>query len=169
VLDQRVKEAAHDLEIHDSNATPQRVMVQRDPSKLPVYVRAGAILPLAPIVQSTDEKPEGPLTLRVFPGDNCSGDLYQDDGKSYDFRSGAYLRLHFTCSVEADGSVIVHLPPILGNFAPWWTRVRVEIVHGNASGAVTSANGHTVPIEVTPIGVAVTIPYLRESQEITFR
>jgi alpha-glucosidase len=143
-------------------------MVQRDPAKLAVYVRAGSILPLAPIVQSTDEKPEGPLTLRVFPGDNCSGDLYQDDGKSYNFRSGAFLRLHFTCTTAPDGSVTVHLPSIQSSFAPWWTQVRVEIVHKNVTSAETGANGPIVSVEATPLGVAATIPYVRDRQDITF-
>jgi len=168
VLDRRVKEAAHDLEIHDSNVAPQRLMVQRDPAKLPVYVRAGAILPLAPIVQSTDEKPDGPLTLRVFPGDNCSSDLYQDDGKSYNFRGGAFLRLHFTCTVAADGSVTVHLPPIQSTFAPWWTRVQVEIVHRTASSVEVNGKGHAAPLAVTPLGVAATIPYGQDRIDITF-
>ena len=40
-------------------------------------------LPMAPIVQSTSETPQGPLTFRVYLGDSCAGELYQDDGKSY--------------------------------------------------------------------------------------
>ena len=80
-------------------------MIQPGPGDLPVYVREGTILPMAPLVQSTDEKPFGPLTLRFFPRDNCQGSLYRDDGTSYDFRNGVYLCEHFACSVDPNGSV----------------------------------------------------------------
>ena len=45
----------------------EEVRIQRSLDTLPVFVRAGAIIPEQPLVQSTDEKPEGPLTLRVYP------------------------------------------------------------------------------------------------------
>jgi alpha-glucosidase len=137
-LDRRAPLGSHDNEIRDptSTATPALapLMVSPKLADLPVYVRAGAIVPMQPLVQSTDEKPAGPLTLRVFPpaaGDPaapCSGDLYTDDGHSYDFRHGAYLRLHITCSVEADGSLSVALPAREGSYTPWWTEIRVEAV-----------------------------------------
>ena len=50
-------------------------------ANLPVYVRAGSIIPISPLTQNTEEIPNGPLTLRVYAGDNCHGTLYQDDGK----------------------------------------------------------------------------------------
>jgi alpha-glucosidase len=95
-------------------------------AELPVYVRGGSILPIAPLTQSTDETPVGPLTLRVYVGENCRGDLYQDDGKSFAFRSGQFLRLHFSCEAKPDGSLIVHLSAREGSFIPWWKQVRVE-------------------------------------------
>jgi alpha-glucosidase len=64
--------------------------------------------------------------LRVYAGENCRGDLYQDDGKSFAFRSGAFLRLHFSCEVTPDGSLTVHLSAREGSFAPWWKQVRLE-------------------------------------------
>ena len=69
-----------------------------------MFVRAGAIVPEQPLVQSTDEKPQGPLTLRVYPptepGEDCAGSLYLDDGVSYDFRKGDFLRMGFTCQAR---------------------------------------------------------------------
>ena len=43
------------------------VHIHRTLETLPVFVRAGSIVPEQPLVQSTDEKPVGPLTLRVYP------------------------------------------------------------------------------------------------------
>ncbi len=78
----------------DNTAVVQpEVRIHRTLDTLPVFVRAGAIVPEQPLVQSTDEKPQGPLTLRVYPptaiGNDCGGSLYLDDGVSYDFKKGA--------------------------------------------------------------------------------
>jgi hypothetical protein len=43
-------------------------------------VREGTILPIAPLVQSTNEKPQVPLTLRIYAGNDCVGHIYVDDG-----------------------------------------------------------------------------------------
>jgi alpha-glucosidase len=105
---------------------PLSIRVQPELAKLPVYVRAGSILPMEPLVQSTSEIPDGPLTLRVYTGSSCSGDLYLDDGKSYAFEHGDSLRMHFSCKVTPDGlelSIGAHQ----GRYAPWWKQIRVEV------------------------------------------
>jgi alpha-glucosidase len=95
-------------------------------AELPVFVRAGSILPIAPIVQSTNEKPSGPLTLRVYAGDQCSGELYQDDGKTYAFQQGAYLRMNFNCQVTAAGARL-DIGAHQGSYPAWWKELHVEI------------------------------------------
>ena len=95
------------------------VHIHRTLETLPVFVRAGSIVPEQPLVQSTDEKPEGPLTLRVYPpttlGAECEGSLYLDDGVSYDFKKGDYLRVQFACRLSAQG-LIVTVAPRQGHF-----------------------------------------------------
>ena len=170
-LDRRGSAGKRDLEIRDAPPALQPVMVNPGPAELPVYVRAGSILPMAPLVQATDEKPEGPLTLRVFPpatSGNCSGDVYQDDGKSYDFRRGAFLRMHVTCSVGPDGSVTVNLATD-GAFTPWWTTVRIEVVGSKTSGATAGADRRAVPVEATGLGAATTVPYSNGAMQVVFR
>ena len=93
---------------------------------LPVFVRAGSILPIAPLVQSTGITPTGPLTLRVYPGKQCSGELYQDDGKTYDYQRGAYLRVRFECQITSDGMSLA-IGPHEGSYPAWWKEMRVEI------------------------------------------
>ncbi|MGA8089772.1 MAG: TIM-barrel domain-containing protein [Terracidiphilus sp.] len=106
------------------------VHIHRTLETLPVFVRAGSILPEQPLVQSTDEKPEGPLTLRVYPpttlGADCEGSLYLDDGVSYDFKQGDYLREQFACRLSAQG-LIVTVAPRTGNFQPWWKLLSIEV------------------------------------------
>jgi alpha-glucosidase len=102
------------------------LIVEPSVAMLPVYVKGGSILPIAPLTQSTMETPVGPLTLRVYVGDNCSGTLYQDDGVSYDFRQGAFLRMDSTCFVEHN-TLHVHLGPHQGSYKAWWSEIAIEI------------------------------------------
>ena len=57
-----------------------------DLATTPLYVRAGAIIPLAPVRQYTGEKVDGPLTLQVYRGANGQFLLYEDDGSTFNFR-----------------------------------------------------------------------------------
>jgi alpha-glucosidase len=104
------------------------VRVHRELASLPVYVRPGAILPIEPLVESTDEKPTGPLTLRVFPGPDCHGSLYQDDGSTFAYRSGGFLRMSFTCEVSpGDGAISLHIGKHEGGYPAWWKQIVVEV------------------------------------------
>jgi len=111
---------------------------------LPVFARAGSIIPIQPLVQSTEEKPQGPLTLRVYPpahaGDPCQGSLYLDDGISYAFEKGQYLRLKFTCELTPSG-VTVKIAPREGSFTPWWTQLQIEIYGATKPATSTTING----------------------------
>jgi alpha-glucosidase len=95
---------------------------------LPVYVRAGTILPQQPVVQNVEETPKGPLELRIYPGPDCRGDLYQDDGNTFAYQKGELLRVHFTCEVAPD-KVRVQMSPPEGSYRPWFKEVQV-IVYG---------------------------------------
>jgi alpha-D-xyloside xylohydrolase len=57
--------------------------------RIPLYVRAGSIIPLGPETDYVSEKPAGPIELRIYKGADGSFDLYQDAGDSYDYEKGA--------------------------------------------------------------------------------
>lgn len=99
--------------------------------RLPVFVRPGAILPRQPLVQSTSQTPAGPLQLSVYPGADCRGQLYLDDGVSFAYRSGVYLRQGVHCRVEPR-AIIVEFDAREGRYPPWWRQIDLE-VHGMAS------------------------------------
>ena len=139
----------------DNTAVPQtEVRVQRSLDTLPVFVRAGAIIPEQPLVQSTDETPEGPLTLRVYPptgfNKDCKGSLYLDDGISYNFERGEFLREQFTCRLSAQG-IIVTITAAEGSFAPWWKLLSIEIYGATrpATAASVSALNGSGTVQVT--------------------
>ena len=55
---------------------------------LPLYVKAGAIVPVGPVKQYATEKVDGPLEVHVYPGANGRFALYEDDGVSMDYSQG---------------------------------------------------------------------------------
>lgn len=59
-----------------------------DLSTIPLYVRAGALLPMDPIRQYTTEKVDGPMTLWIYPGADGKSTLYVDDGETFDYCKG---------------------------------------------------------------------------------
>jgi alpha-D-xyloside xylohydrolase len=62
-------------------------------SILPLYVRAGSILPLGPEETYSDQFPEKPLELRIYPGADADLSLYNDDGVTYDYEKGSSTRI----------------------------------------------------------------------------
>lgn len=67
-----------------------------DLATLPLFVRAGAIIPLGPLKQYADEVVEGPLTVTVYPGANGSFEIYEDDGSTFDHKRGEWMRVAMT-------------------------------------------------------------------------
>jgi alpha-glucosidase/alpha-D-xyloside xylohydrolase len=62
-----------------------------DLATIPLYVRAGAILPLGPVKQFTAEKIDAPFEVRVYPGADGTFTLYEDDGRTFDYRKGEWM------------------------------------------------------------------------------
>src|ERR1700722_18214073 len=113
--------------IKDSKATSESTpSIEPVLDKLPVYVREGSILPTQPLVQSTEETPVGALTLRVYPGRECHGSLYVDDGKTLAYKRGESMRMSFSCAKMSNG-VSVHIGKHEGSYQPWWKEIRIEL------------------------------------------
>jgi alpha-glucosidase/alpha-D-xyloside xylohydrolase len=62
-----------------------------DLATMPLYVRAGAIIPMGPVKQYTAEPVDGPLTVTVYPGADGSFELFEDDGRSFEYRRGGWM------------------------------------------------------------------------------
>jgi alpha-glucosidase len=135
---------------------------------LPVYVRGGTILPIQPLVQSTSEIPQGPLTLRVYPGENCHGTVYQDDGISFNYKQGAFFRMESTCAIE-NGQLRVHIGPHLGTFHPWWKQLRVEVYGWHSGSVAATSNGAPTLVDQTGGQLALTVDDPGSGLDITLR
>ncbi|MGA2605303.1 MAG: glycoside hydrolase family 31 protein [Verrucomicrobiia bacterium] len=62
---------------------------------LPLYVRAGSIIPMTEPIEYVDQKRPSEIILDVYPGNKTTGYLYEDDGKSFDHERGAYSLTRF--------------------------------------------------------------------------
>jgi len=62
---------------------------------LPLYVRAGSIVPLGLVVQYATEKPADPIELRVYRGADGKFTLYEDQDDGYNYEKGAYATIPF--------------------------------------------------------------------------
>lgn len=74
----------------------QEITRKVDLETIPLYVRAGAVLPMGPVKQFTAQEVDEPLTLWVHPGANGTSMLYEDDGATFDFRKGEFLRVQMS-------------------------------------------------------------------------
>ncbi len=63
-----------------------------DLATMPLYVRAGSIVPLGPVKQYTTQPSDEPVTLVVYPGEDGSFTLHEDDGLSFDHRDGEFSK-----------------------------------------------------------------------------
>ena len=74
----------------------QRVTIETVLDRVPMFVRAGSILPLGPEMQWVGEKSWDNLELRIYPGADGSFTLYEDEGDSYNYEKGAYSVILFS-------------------------------------------------------------------------
>ena len=76
-----------------------------DLGTLPLYVKAGTILPLGPVKQYARQESREPLRLRIYPGADGMSELYEDDGASFGYRQGAFTRI--ACSWDDQRRTLV--------------------------------------------------------------
>ncbi|MDF7774089.1 glycoside hydrolase family 31 protein [Sphingomonas sp. AOB5] len=71
----------------------QLVKADAPRERMPLFVRAGSIVPTGPATQWTGEQPDGPIVLHVFTGNSGSFSLYEDDGLSPGYKKGEFARV----------------------------------------------------------------------------
>lgn len=62
-----------------------------DLETMPLFVRAGSILPLGPVKQFVEERVDQPLSITIYAGADGSFLLYEDDGKTFNYRQGQWM------------------------------------------------------------------------------
>ena len=62
-------------------------------NRIPLYVRAGSIVPMGPEIEHAAEKPADPIELRVYTGADGSFTIYEDENDTYDYEKGVYATI----------------------------------------------------------------------------
>ena len=132
----------------------QRITADAPLAKLPLYVRAGSIVPMGPAMEWSTQKPADPIELRIYPGADGDFTLYEDENDNYDYTKGqhATIALHWN-----DAEHTLTIGARQGSYpgmAPQHT-FRVVVVgkdHGTGIGETASAN-----TTATYYGQAITV------------
>jgi alpha-glucosidase (family GH31 glycosyl hydrolase) len=128
----------------------QAISVATPLDTIPLFARGGAIIPLGPVMQRTDERPLDDLTLLVYPGAPAAGDgvwsgvcvLYEDDGATRAHQRGEYARTEVR-SAFSDGAVRVEVDAAEGEYAgqPAARALTIRIWSQQAPSRVTVQRG----------------------------
>ena len=112
-------------------------------SDIPLFVRAGAIIPTQPAMDYVGEKPLTEVTVEAFPSDQrTTFDYYDDNGSTYDYEHDAYFSQTLSIQRTA-GGVRLQTGDVDGSYLPA-TRFYLFKVHGGAASMI-SDNGKPLP------------------------
>jgi alpha-D-xyloside xylohydrolase len=119
----------------------QSIMSPAPIDHLPLYVRAGAIVPMEPVMQYSGQAPADPIELRVYPGADGSFTLYEDENDNYDYEKGMYATIPMTWN---DASKTLTIGARQGTFPGMLQTRTFNVVF------VTQAHGVDVTVTATP-------------------
>jgi alpha-glucosidase len=100
----------------------QYVHVVTPPGVLPLFARAGSIIPMQPAMSYTGEKPVDVITLDIFPGRDAVFELYEDDGTTLDYQQNKFSRtkISLTSSLASwSGAMRIRIDKPSGTFIPY--------------------------------------------------
>ena len=101
------------------------ILAQAPLERMPLYVKAGAVIPMQPVMQYVDEQPLETLTLKVAPGDG-QFTLYEDDGASFAYRSGAWATTTF--QIRQAEQLSLEIVDRQGNWMPSPRQIEIELM-----------------------------------------
>lgn len=99
----------YDLYTDSVEAGGKAKLIELSMATLPIYVKAGSIIPMQSLVQSTGEQPTDTLTLHIYKGPDNSFDYYEDDGETYQYENGVYYQRRIRLDAAA-GTITLDAP-----------------------------------------------------------
>ncbi len=125
------------------------IVVDAPLGRIPLFVRSGSIIPLAPLMRYSDERPLDTLTLAVYPGNSGGDSFYEDDGKTTAYQDGECSVTAFTQTAEVTNGrmhLAVGIGRSSGSFKGMIKRREyiVEIHRVGTPPADVRINGHQI-------------------------
>ncbi|NJN65666.1 MAG: DUF5110 domain-containing protein [Chloroflexaceae bacterium] len=120
---------------------PAWVLAHAPLERMPLYVRAGAILPMGPDLRFTDEKPLDPLTLHLYPGEGTFT-LYEDDGRSFAYERGVSCTTCYRLSSGNGHKLKFEAGERVGNYCPPDRRLILTVHAVDAQAAEDDPGAH---------------------------
>jgi len=122
--------------------------------RIPLYIRAGSIIPLGPEIEYASEKPAGPIELRIYEGSDAAFDLYQDSGDSYDYEKGAHAVVPLRWS---ESTKTLTIGDRKGAYPGMPASIQIRIVWVSTGHAVSAAPVASPDKTVEYTGKAITV------------
>ncbi len=85
----------------------RNVTVDAPLNKIPLFVKAGSIIPIGPVVQHTNGYPSDTLEIRIYEGADGTFTLYEDEGDNYNYEKGMYSVIDFIWN-EAKKTLVIN-------------------------------------------------------------
>ena len=126
----------------------QTVTVTTQLDRVPMFVRAGSIIPLAPEMEYVGQKAWDNLEIRVYPGADATFTLYEDEGDNYNYERGQYSEITFTWN---DRTRQLSIAPRKGNYPGMLQNRRFTIVlpgQEATAGKVVEYNGQELRLKI---------------------
>ena len=123
----------------------QDVTLETTLDRVPMFVRAGSILPLGPEMQYVGEKAWDNLEMRVYPGANGSFTLYEDEGDNYNYEKGAYATITFQWN---DSKKQLTIGERKGQYPGMLQKRQFTIVTPNGKQKVIEYNGQKMQVSI---------------------
>ncbi|NDJ79368.1 MAG: glycoside hydrolase family 31 protein, partial [Chloroflexi bacterium] len=122
----------------------QHVTAQAPLERMPLYARAGKVLPMWPVMQYVGEQPLEEARLRVYAG---SGEttIYEDAGEGMAYQNGDYRWSYFICKFLPSGQFAIEWRRA-GQYQPPYQRVRVEVAGIPSEPESVALDGQSAPI-----------------------
>jgi len=127
----------YDLYAGKYTAGGQTITADAPYERMPVFVKAGSIIPTGADIQYTGEKPADVITLFVYAGNDGSFDLYEDEGVNYNYEQGKYSIIPITYNEQTKTLMIGKRE---GSFTGMLNSRTFKIVFVNPAKAVSIDN-----------------------------
>ena len=123
----------------------QNVVLTTTLDKVPMFVRAGSILPLGPEMQYVGEKSWDNLEIRIYPGADGEFSLYEDEGDGYNYEQGYYSNIIFTWT---DRTRTLHISARQGGYKGMLLDRKFTLVLPDGTTRTIDYNGNQIELKL---------------------